>query len=308
MPRQKPWPWGACNHPCEVRANEGARERGNRPPQCLASTRTDELDDEVCTVRIGVHVPGDDPLAEAEARGADAVQIFLTPPQSWRKPPVRDDEDALRASPLPVYVHAPYLINVASASNRIRHPSRQNLQNTMEGAARIGAAGVIVHGGHVGDDDDPTIGMGHWRTTLERLETDVSILIENTAGGENAMARQIDRIEQLWEAIAGVDVPVGLCLDTCHLHAAGEDLLDGVKRLAALPGGISLVHLNDSKDPAGSGRDRHQNLGNGQVEVETLVEVVRIADADVICETPGDVADHRADLAWIRDRLSGEQA
>lgn len=255
-------------------------------------------------MRVGVHVPSDDPLAAAEDRGAEAVQIFLTPPQSWKKPPVRDDEDALRSSPIPVYVHAPYLINVASTQNRIRHPSRQNLQNTLEGAARIGAAGVVVHGGHVGDDDDPGVGFGHWRTTLERLETEIPILIENTAGGENAMARQIDRIERLWETIDGVEVPVGLCLDTCHLHAAGEDLVDGVKRLAALSGGISLVHLNDSKDPAGSGRDRHQNLDEGQVEVEALIEVVRIADADVICETPGGVAEHRADLAWIHQRVA----
>jgi deoxyribonuclease-4 len=254
-------------------------------------------------VRVGVHVPGDDPLAAAEERGAEAVQIFLTPPQSWKKPPVRDDEEALCSSPIPVYVHAPYLINVASTQNRIRHPSRQNLQNILEGAARIGAAGVVVHGGHVGDDDDPDLGFGHWRTTLERLETEVPILIENTAGGENAMARQIDRIERLWETIDGVEVPVGLCLDTCHLHAAGEDLVDGAKRLAALPGGISLVHLNDSKDPAGSGRDRHESLGKGQVEVEALVQVVGIAGADVICETPGTAADHRADLDWIRGRL-----
>ena len=255
-------------------------------------------------MRIGVHVPGDDPLTAAADRGAEAVQIFLTPPQSWKTPPVRDDEEALRTSPIPIYVHAPYLINVASTQNRIRHPSRQNLQNTLDGAARIGAAGVVVHGGHVGDDDDADIGFGHWRTTLERLETEVPILVENTAGGENAMARQIDRIERLWETIDGVAVRVGLCLDTCHLHAAGEDLVDGVERLAALPGGISLVHLNDSKDPAGSGRDRHQNLGKGQLEVEALLEVVRVAGTDVICETPGGVAEHRADLAWIRERVA----
>lgn len=254
-------------------------------------------------MRIGVHVPPEDPLAEAAARGADAVQVFLTPPQSWRTPPERADEEALRTSEVPVYVHAPYIINVATTANRVRHPSRQNLEKTVRAAERIGAAGVVVHGGHVTDDDDPEAGYANWRTTLDRLETTVPILIENTAGGENAMARQVDRIARLWEVLDGCETPHGLCLDTCHLHAAGEELVDGVDRLLASVGRVDLVHLNDSKDERGSGRDRHENLGAGQVGESGLVEVVRRCGADVICETPGDVDRHRADLAWIRDRV-----
>ncbi len=225
------------------------------------------------------------------------------PPQSYDVPPERDDAAALRASDVPIYVHAPYLVNVATTSNRIRHPSRQNLANTVRAAEAIGAAGVVVHGGHVADDDDPEAGFANWRTTLDRLETAVPILIENTAGGENAMARQVDRIARLWEVLDGTDTPFGLCLDTCHLHAAGEKLVDGVDRLVAATGGIALVHLNDSRDEPGSGRDRHANLGAGQVDAEALVEVVRRAGADVVCETPGDAEAHRADLAWIRERL-----
>jgi deoxyribonuclease IV len=254
-------------------------------------------------MRIGVHVPGDDPLAAAEARGAETVQIFLTEPQSWKKPVERADQEALRASPLPIYVHAPYIINVATTNNRVRHPSRQNLEQTVRGAEAIGAAGVIVHGGHVTDDDDPEIGYANWRKTLDRLESSVPILIENTAGGENAMARQVDRIARLWEVLDGCGTAFGLCLDTCHLHAAGEELIDGIDRLLASVGTIDLVHLNDSKDELGSGRDRHENLGAGQIADDALVEVVRRAGADVICETPGDVDDHLADLAWIRDRV-----
>ena len=254
-------------------------------------------------MRIGVHVPAGDPLAEATARGAEAVQVFLTAPQSWTTPPEREDEAALRATDLPIYVHAPYIINVASTANRVRHPSRQNLEKTVRAAERIEATGVIVHGGHVSDEDDPEVGYANWRTTLDRLETTVPILVENTAGGENAMARQVDRIARLWEVLDGCETPFGLCLDTCHLHAAGEDLVDGVERLRAELGTIGLVHLNDSRDEAGSGRDRHQNLGQGQIEPEALVELVRQADTDVVCETPGDVDRHRADLAWIRDRL-----
>lgn len=254
-------------------------------------------------MRIGVHVPPHEPLAEATARGADAVQIFLTAPQSWKKPEPREDAAELRDSDLPVYVHAPYIINVATTSNRVRHPSRQNLENTVRAAESIGAAGVIVHGGHVTDDDDPEEGFTNWRKTLDRLETSVPILIENTAGGENAMARQVDRIVRLWEVLDGCATPYGLCLDTCHLHSAGESLVDGVDTLLAAVGRIDLVHLNDSRDELGSGRDRHQNLGAGQIDPDALVEVVRRADADVICETPGDAERHAQDLAWIRSRL-----
>lgn len=253
---------------------------------------------------IGAHVPSADPLGEAAARGADAVQLFLSAPQSWKKPAPRDDAATLRADPLPIYVHAPYLINVASTSNRVRHPSRQNLQHACEAAAQIGAAGVIVHGGHVSDDDDSERGFANWRTTLERLDAEIPVLIENTAGGDNAMARHLERILRLWEVLEGVDAPLGFCLDTCHLHAAGEDLVAATEKLLAELGTIDLVHLNDSKDPSGSGRDRHANLGAGTIDPDALVEVVRLADAPVIVETPGGTDDQAGDIAWIRERVA----
>lgn len=253
---------------------------------------------------IGAHVPSTDPLAEAAARGAETVQVFLSAPQSWKKPVPREDAETLRSDPLPIYVHAPYLINVASTSNRVRHPSRQNLQQACDAAADIGAAGVIVHGGHVSDDDDPHQGYTNWRTTLERLESDVPVLIENTAGGDNAMARHVDRVAALWETLDGVDARYGFCLDTCHLHAAGEQLVSATEKLLEIIGTIDLVHLNDSKDGSGSGRDRHANLGAGRIDPEALVEVVRVADAPVIVETPGDADDQAADIAWIRERLA----
>ncbi len=253
-------------------------------------------------MRLGAHVPTADPLAEAAARDAEVVQVFLSPPQSWKKPKDRDDADALRASEVAVYVHAPYIINVATTNNRVRHPSRSNLEQTVRAAEAIEAAGVIVHGGHVTDDDDPAAGFANWRATLDRLESTVPILIENTAGGTNAMAREVEPILRLWDALDGTDTPYGFCLDTCHLHAGGEELVDGTQRLLDRIGTIDLVHLNDSKDERGSGRDRHQNLGAGQVDPDALVEVVRMADTDTLLETPGDAADHISDLAWIRER------
>ena len=252
---------------------------------------------------LGAHVPSADPVGEAAARGAEVVQVFLSAPQAWKPPVPRDDAATLRDAEVTIYVHAPYIINVATTNNRVRHPSRKALQQACDAAAAIGAAGVIVHGGHLPVGDDPTDGFANWRTALERLDTDVPVLIENTAGGQNAMARHVEVIARLWEAIADVDTPFGFCLDTCHLHAAGEPLIAATERLRDLVGAIDLVHLNDSKDEAGSGRDRHANLGAGTIPADDLVEVVRLAGAPVVVETPGEAADHVADLAWLGDRL-----
>ncbi|HSK24554.1 MAG TPA: deoxyribonuclease IV [Egicoccus sp.] len=255
-------------------------------------------------MRIGAHVRSGDPLVAAGERGADAVQLFLSAPQQFKGPKPREDAADLRASDVTIYVHAPYLVNVATTNNRVRHPSRQLLEKTVRAAEDIGAAGVIVHGGHLPEGDDVTEGFANWRSTLERLETSIPILIENTAGGNNAVARHFDRIGRLWEALDGVVTPFGFCLDTCHTHAAGEKLDDAVERIVAITGAIDLVHLNDSKDEFGSGRDRHENLGHGAIDPDQLVEVVRGAGADVIVETPdGDVADQAADIAWLRERL-----
>lgn len=250
---------------------------------------------------IGAHVPSEDPLAEAAARDADCVQFFLSNPQSWKKPKPREDAERLRAADLPLYVHAPYLINVASANNRVRIPSRKILQETCDAATAIGAAGVIVHGGHVDAQTDERDGFDNWRKALQRLETDMAVLIENTAGGQHAMARHFDVLGRLWEHLEGADV--GFCLDTCHAHAAGEKLFDAVERITALVGRIDLLHVNDSKDEPGSGRDRHENFGRGQIDPEILAAVAAVARAPIICETPGGVRAQADDIAWLRDRV-----
>ena len=128
-------------------------------------------------VLIGSHVHQDDPLAAAQADGADVVQFFLGNPQSWKKPKPRDDAETLKASSMPLYVHAPYLINVASANNRIRIPSRKILQDTCDAASEINATAVIVHGGHA-DDNDMEAGYERWVKALKYLETDVQVLLE----------------------------------------------------------------------------------------------------------------------------------
>ena len=248
---------------------------------------------------LGSHVSPDDPLGVAAAEGAECVQIFLGDPQSWKKPPARPDADALRASTVPVYVHAPYVINLASANNRIRIPSRKVLQQTCDAAADIGAAAVIVHGGHVTADDDEAEGFVRWRKALDQLESTVPVYLENTAGGDHAMARHFDTIGRLWDHIG--DTGIGFCLDTCHAWAAGEELLDAVERLIGITGRVDLVHCNDSKDACGSGRDRHANLTQGQIDPDAILAVVRAAAAPVICETAEE--GRKDDLAWLRANL-----
>jgi deoxyribonuclease-4 len=252
-------------------------------------------------IPIGAHVGAADPLAEAAAKGADLVQFFLSNPQSWKAPRPRDDADDLRASPIPVYAHAPYLINVASPNNRVRIPSRKILAGTVEAAAAIGAAGVVVHGGHVGDDEDWTVGIERWSKALDAVDLAVPVLIENTAGGGNAVLRELDHYGPLFEVIGGPGV--GVVLDTCHAWASGEDLATAVERLHAATGRIDLVHCNDSRDPADSRRDRHANLGQGQIPDDLLVGVVREAAAPVIVETPDEDGGQAADIAWLRARL-----
>jgi deoxyribonuclease-4 len=249
-------------------------------------------------VLIGSHVPPTDPLASAEAEGADVVQIFLGDPQSWKAPKPREDAELLKASSVPVYVHAPYPINVASPNNRVRIPSRKILQQTCDAAALIGARAVIVHGGHVTGGDDVDAGFERWRKAMEQLESEVPVYLENTAGGDHAMARHFDTIARLWDHIG--DKGIGFCLDTCHAWAAGEGLIDAVDRIKAITGRIDLVHCNDSKDPSGSGRDRHANLGTGEIDPELLVAVVEAADAPVICETADE--GRKDDIALLKSR------
>jgi len=256
---------------------------------------------------IGAHVESDDPLRAAAERGADLVQIFLGDPQGWAAPvvPYAGGAAGLRADAatagVRLYVHAPYRLNLASTNNRIRIPSRTLLQQHADAAAAIGAAGIVVHGGPVTADDDDQVGFDNWRKAFERLEAPLPVLIENTAGGDHAMARRLEAIGRLWDALDGYDV--GFCLDTCHAWAGGIELLDVVDRVKAITGRVDLVHANDSKDDFDSGRDRHENLGNGSIDPAELVAVVAAAGAPVVCETPGGPDGQGTDIAFLRREL-----
>src|SRR5256714_10098504 len=149
-------------------------------------------------MRIGAHVDRADPLAEAAAREADVVQFFLTDPQGYKTPPERADAEALRTAEVDVYVHAPYIVNVASLNNRIRIPSRKLLLAHAEAARAVGAKGLIVHGGHIDKGEDLELGFDNWRKTFAYAAKSgglgIRVLIENTAGGDNARPPPVDAL------------------------------------------------------------------------------------------------------------------
>src|SRR6476661_7074630 len=184
-------------------------------------------------VMLGVHVGAReddaDPIDEAKRSGADGVQIFLADPQGWKAPQPHPLAAELLAADLEIFVHA-------------------------AAAAALGAKGMIVHGGHVTADADPAVGVDNWRKVFARQAEDggfpLPILIENTAGGDKAMARHLEAIGKLWDAVG--EFGPGFVLDTCHAWASGIDLATAVDQIKAITGRVDLVHCNNSRDEFGS--------------------------------------------------------
>src|SRR6266702_1600937 len=203
-------------------------------------------------MRIGGHFHSDHPLQDAVACGAKVAQFFLGDPQGWKGPVIPGGDpgalrDAYAAADVDVYIHAPYVINVASTNNRIRIPSRKLLDQQLKAAGGNGA-------------------MARSLEAIARLWEGVSAAADGASGAGNC--------------------EVGFCLDTCHANSAGIELADAVDRVKAITGRIDLVHCNNSRDEFGSGADRHANFEAGTIEATVLLDVVRAAGAPVICETP----------------------
>jgi len=151
---------------------------------------------------IGAHIHAADVLAAAVERKAEVVQFFLGDPQSWKTPNPHAQAEALTAAGIDIYIHSPYPVNIAATNNRIRIPSRKTVLENAAAAAKSGAKGLIVHGGHVTAKEDPGLGLVNWRKFFERQSEaggfPLPILIENTAGG-NAMARGFDmKVPPAW--------------------------------------------------------------------------------------------------------------
>jgi deoxyribonuclease IV len=254
--------------------------------------------------RIGAHFHIDNPLKEAIAAEADVAQFFLGDPQDWKPPVIAGDpaeiKQAWEDAGIDVYIHSPYPVNLASTNNRIRHPSRTIIKQQLKAAASVGAKGLVVHGGHVTARDDPQDGLLNWAKAVDQIPRPIPLLIENTAGGDGAMARTLDNIARLWDVVGGAD-NIGFCLDTCHANSAGIELADAVEKIMAITGRIDLVHCNNSRDEFDSGQDRHADIAKGTIDPALLLAVVRTANSPVVCETPGAASDIR----FLKTNLSG---
>ena len=233
------------------------------------------------TLAIGGHGDQHDPIAEAQAREADLAQFFLGDPQGWKGPEFAYAGRCRRAqagrggADIALYVHAPYVLNVATTNNRIRIPSRKFLQQYLTAAAEIGAAGVIVHGGHVLKDDDPEKGFDNWRKCIDGLEMPVPLLIENTAGGDKAMARRLERIERLWAAVGQATAARRRLLPGHLPRPRRRDRVAGaVERVRAITGRIDLVHSNDSRDSSTPAPTDTPTSTTGEIDADALLAVV----------------------------------
>lgn len=276
--------------------------------------------------RIGAHVATAGGLvrgacAAARAMAAEAIQIFASNPRGWAQsetPPAEAAafREACAQAGIRVYVHAPYLINLGSPDEELGARSADALRWTCARAGELGAAGVVVHAGSAVAPGARPTGLRAMAARLRPVLDEVAtaggprVLIEPTAGGGHALAA---RVEDLRDYLALLEhhPGVGVCLDTCHVHAAGADLAapEAAGHLlealddAVGPGRLGLIHANDSRDPAGSTRDRHANIGSGTIGLEPFAELLAhrlLAGVDVVVETPGGAGARGRDVAALR--------
>ncbi len=271
-------------------------------------------------MRLGAHIgvrgglrAAETLLEEARAIGAEVAQVFLSNPRAWAPPDPTAAErlgEAWREAGLgPLYVHAPYLVNIASP--RFHERSRELVCATVEACEAASAAGFVVHAGSGGGSDLDLArerAVSVLRSALG-LARGTRVLVELMAGTAGAVASTLEEARALVEAVG--DPRLGLCLDTCHLFAAGYalDSPDGVAACFAelhalgLAGRLGLLHANDARFERGSRRDRHERIGEGRIGVEGFFEILRrpeLAELDLVLETPADREQRARELALLR--------
>jgi deoxyribonuclease IV len=271
-------------------------------------------------VRIGAHVSVagglERAVGNATAVGCESLQVFVSNARGWAPPPVDPAADErfradLQAAGLgPLLVHAPYLVNFASASPLTRERSREVVAATLAKAAAIGATGVVVHAG-AALASGRTAGLATTREALLPLADAAGpdLVLELTAGTRGALAA---RFEEMAELLAACEhhPRLKVCMDTCHAQAAGYDLgdpADVAKALdelfATLGERVVLVHANDSRDPVGAGRDRHCPIGTGTIGDQGFAAILAhpgLATLPVITETTGDPDQMATDLTRLK--------
>jgi deoxyribonuclease-4 len=258
-------------------------------------------------------------LSYAQEIGAGAVQVFVSNPRGWAPSPGNPaQDDAFREgcgrAGVPVFVHAPYLVNFGSPTEVTLGRSVHAVRHALGRATAIGARGVVVHAGSAvaGAHRDDALAQlrEHLLPLLDAIpQGGPRLLVEPTAGGGQALAATVQDLGP-WFAQLDAHPMLGVCLDTCHAYAAGHDLatpggtkkmLDALVRTVGR-GRLALVHANDSKDPLGSGRDRHEQIGAGHIGKDPFAELFRhpaTRGVPVVVETPGDAASHRQDIELL---------
>ncbi|MFL5794639.1 MAG: deoxyribonuclease IV [Actinomycetota bacterium] len=273
-------------------------------------------------MRIGAHVSVagglERAVGNATAVGCESLQVFVSNARGWAPPPVDPAADErfradLQAAGLgPLFIHAPYLVNFASASPLTRERSREVVAATLAKAAAIGATGVVVHAG-AALASGRTAGLATTREALLPLADAAGpdLVLELTAGTRGALAA---RFEEMAELLAACEhhPRLKVCMDTCHAQAAGYDLGDpaGVAKaldelFATLGERVVLVHANDSRDPVGAGRDRHCPIGTGTIGDQGFAAILShpgLATLPVITETTGDPDQMATDLTRLKHR------
>jgi deoxyribonuclease-4 len=243
------------------------------------------------------------------------AQIFVANPRAWRCPDVDEAGDAAFADAcaergLAVFVHTPYLVNFGSPSAQTLQNSAVALEFSLRRARRIGARGIVLHAGSAvgGAVEQATAQVREHVLPLLDAVPGVRLLIEPTAGGGGALASDAASLARYLD-ILGSDGRIGVCLDTCHMHAAGHDLGTAGTFAATLrayakaagPAGIGLIHVNDSRDAAGSKRDRHESIGRGTIGAEpfaALFTTPAVRRVPMVVETMD--TEHAADIAALK--------
>ncbi len=260
---------------------------------------------------IGAHVSPAGGLPKAIERGVErgcrSIQIFNQSPRMWKPTSYKPDDiqafrEAMDGSPIDaVLIHAVYLLNCASDDAEIRAKSLASLTHSLQVGQAIGATGVVLHPGSAktGDVGEAIARAGGTISEALAESEGCELHLENTAGAGGTLGRSFDELAALLDACGG-DERVGACLDSCHLFASGYGEIcssDGMDALIAEVSGklgtgrIRSLHLNDSQTPMGSNRDRHANIGQGEIGADGLAAFLAAPafdDLPCVLETPGE--------------------
>jgi len=264
--------------------------------------------------RIGVHLGtaggASNAVERAREIGANTFQIFTSSPRMWRAPKV-DPKQAARMRELrarldvgPLVVHTSYLVNVCSQSSETRVKSIDAFRGEIERALAYGAEYLVLHPGSwkgLTRDEGLKLAADSIERAIDGLPwqgTGFHILIENTAGAEFSLGGSFDQVAELVHRLRA-HAPVGVCLDTCHTHVAGYDIVtaegytETMKQVEATTGfeAVRVWHCNDAKAARGSKLDRHEHIGQGTIGIEPfrrLLNDARFSHSAFIAETPVD--------------------